>query len=566
MKSLVFKNIYLLSQKERKAKEVNFHVNRNLVYGKNHTGKSSLIKSIFITLGATPAGKLRKWDTGTLCLLDLSINGKDYKILYQMGYRALFNHNNQIVLATGEHQVWTKFFSEITGFNLLVSAKKTSNLVPADPACFFLPFYIDQDGSWQAQQWGTFPSTNRFSAPQGDILEFFTGIKPSEWYREEAKRKQKQTTLTELENEREFLKRAKLRLHDNLPQNCVKINSQNFETEIRELTEKVNSLNKKQEVLRERVYEEQEILTSLEIQVELSKEALNTYGNDASYLANRQSQNLICPTCNAEHKETFLDILNYAEDARTLQGLVLSLNNDAFTAREQLNKTKQELSNLKAYYLEISEILQTKKGELEFKDIVKNMSAENAYNAFFLEEEKLQNEINELQNSIHEILENLKKHSDKKRKKMIIEDYRGFYTVALSELNMPPIEMKRQQLRSRPSLSGSGGPRELLAYYSSLWKTISKHGDFNVPIVIDSPNQQGQDEYNLPLVLEYVATKLPDNNQIIIGSEIETEHDFDNKIEFQKPYQLLDEEEYEKQNSHFSPFVNAMMKELDKKD
>lgn len=58
MKSFRFESIWLLSHNEKRARRITFHPRRNLVLGTNHTGKSTLVKSLFMTLGATPAGEL----------------------------------------------------------------------------------------------------------------------------------------------------------------------------------------------------------------------------------------------------------------------------------------------------------------------------------------------------------------------------------------------------------------------------------------------------------------------------------------------------------------------------
>lgn len=53
MKNLVLKKLLLLSKKEGKAREIPFHIETTVITGVNDTGKSSLIKSIFHSLGAS---------------------------------------------------------------------------------------------------------------------------------------------------------------------------------------------------------------------------------------------------------------------------------------------------------------------------------------------------------------------------------------------------------------------------------------------------------------------------------------------------------------------------------
>ncbi|GAB1257504.1 hypothetical protein [Aurantivibrio plasticivorans] len=557
MKRLELEKVYLLSQKEKRARKIEFHPKTNLIVGVNHTGKSSLIKSIFKTLGAKPQGKLKKWDEATISIVQFKVQGKSFKVAQHMGYRGLFDESDQLLTVTGDHVEWSKAFAEVTGFNLLVTNKGDLETVVADPACFFLPFYIDQDGSWQAG-WDTFPSSKRFKTPMGAILEYFTGIKPFEWYKHDAKKKQAQLALSDLRSEKKFLDRAKVRLENSLPMSGPKVDAENFSLEIDQLTEEVSFLNAEQEKLRKMLVKERELISSVRAQIVLSQDALKVYEGDTNYLEHEREK-LVCPICDAEHTENFLDLFTYAEDARILRTMVLELNHDLVGLTKTHHASQDEMNKLEARYKKISEILEAKKGEMNFKDVVNSMSAEHAFNAFSTELADLESQIGVKLGEIEVLDEKLNGLKDNKRSKRILEDYRKAYSTALISLNLPSIEMKRQKLTSRPALSGSGGPRQILAYYAAIWQTAVNNGDFLIPIVIDSPNQQGQDHINLPKVLEYVSKKLPTTTQLIIGSEIDTEYEFDKKIELSQPYQLLSEDEYDDVEKMISTYTESMV-------
>ena len=55
MKRLVFEEIQVLSFREKKAIKVQFNPKRTIIKGSNQVGKSSLMKSIYYTLGANPS-------------------------------------------------------------------------------------------------------------------------------------------------------------------------------------------------------------------------------------------------------------------------------------------------------------------------------------------------------------------------------------------------------------------------------------------------------------------------------------------------------------------------------
>ncbi|TKJ00915.1 hypothetical protein FC695_20400, partial [Bacillus cereus] len=51
MNRLTLKKLIVISESEKKSKEIEFKEGLNIIIGKNKTGKSSLIKSIFFTFG-----------------------------------------------------------------------------------------------------------------------------------------------------------------------------------------------------------------------------------------------------------------------------------------------------------------------------------------------------------------------------------------------------------------------------------------------------------------------------------------------------------------------------------
>jgi len=557
MKNFLFEDIWLLSHGERRGIRVTFHPKKNLIVGRNHTGKSTIIKNLFVTLGARPQGNLQQWDATAATVVTFSLDGVRIRIAHQGGNRAMFSDDGQLVFTSSSYQDWTAKLAEVLGFNLVLT-DKNQNTVPADVRCFFLPFYINQDGSWQSG-WDTFTGMQQYRQPIGAILEYFGGIKPPAYYELESKRIVATRQLEEVRKEERILERTRERLSKSLVITGTKIDPKNFETEIASLTVAVIELNTKQETLRDTAVKEQELLAGIQLQVRLAEDALATYEKDSAYLRTESREPLICPTCGAEHQESFMELLGYAEDARVLRDLVVRLRHDASTTAEQVRKTQSQLLDLERNYRGIASLLEVRRGELKFGDVVADLGAERAFRAF-------EDEINTLKTAIAISLEELemldrklKALTELKRSKAILRMFREGYSSALRGLNLPPIEVKGARLTSRPSLSGSGGPRSILAYYSALWQTFrSDYGSFNVPLVVDAPQQQGQDDVNLPAVVRYIARDLPVDAQVLVGIEKDLGEPFDHKIVLEKPYGLLREDQFAEVSGFVDPFVEQM--------
>ncbi|RQS57429.1 hypothetical protein DID96_36595 [Burkholderia sp. Bp8963] len=553
-----FENIWLLSHREKKARHVKFHPRKNLLRGRNHTGKTTLIRSLFETLGATPHGELESWDDNAACLLEFSVDGEHYFALHQDGRRALFDAEFNLIISTSKFAEWSKRFCEITDFNLVFSDKSESKVVPADPACFFLPFYVNQDGSWQSE-WNTFDGIKRFSSPFGPILEYFSGVCPPEYYRARAQKSQDAKVLEEHRREYRLLERAIERFSKTVPLAGPKVNAENFAAEIAQLTKEVNELNTRQEKLRSVAVREQELLSSLDHQIRMADEALVAYDRDAKYLRAEGAAPLICPTCHAEHEKPFLDLLLFAEDARVLRELAARLRDDAAEVRRRCQTVFSELNNLNENYLRISRLLDTRKGELKFQDVVGSIGAEAAFAAFDAERRQLQSAIDAAVLAVDALDEKMKELRSAKRTKSILTDFRDFYAASRIALQLRSVDVSKMKLTARPALSGSGGPRSILAYYAAIWRTVQgETGTYDLPIVIDSPNQQAQDDINLPAVLQFIAEDLPADVQLIVGLETPTDYTFDRELHLEHKFAMLRDNEWEAAQQMMEPLLEKM--------
>ncbi|OIS94217.1 hypothetical protein [Brucella cytisi] len=561
MKNFSFKSIWLLSESEQRARSESFSPKKTLLVGMNHTGKSSLIKSLFIALGAFPTGELARWSKDATVLVEFSIDGVSYYVIQQHNHRGLFDADGNLDFASANATDWGRRFADLVGFNLVLTDQQSKSVM-GDARTFFLPFYINQDGSWLAT-WSTFANLQQYKKPVDSVLEYFAGVKPPAYYELNSQKLVRQRELAELRGEEKVIKSIKDRFGKTLPFDGPKTIPDVFDQDIARLTEEITALNAEQEQLRNTLVREKETAESLDLQVKMAEQALAHYDSDAAFLQTEPHEMLVCPICHAEHDKIFMDILRYSEDARVLRSLVVQLKDDSLRAIDVLQKSKARLRMLDDNYSRISSILETRRGDLRLEDVVRAMGAESAFVAFEAELVELEAKINPLVITIDGLIAQLGELTSTKRSKNILSIFRTYYAAALQALNMPPVETKKMKLTSRPKLSGSGGPRSMLAYYAALWHTSrSEFGSFSMPALIDSPQQQGQDATNLPVMIEYIATKLPADMQVILAVETPTTFRFDKVIELDEAYHLLKPDQYEQIYEFMRPFTDAMYNSL----
>lgn len=558
MRTFQFESISLLSHRDKKARKVSFHPHRNLIQGENHTGKSSLVKHLFVTLGAKPLGTLEQWDPQTVSAVRFKVDGKSFTVVHHSGSRSLYDASGELLKVTDSHAAWAGAFAELVGFKLMLTLRKTGQAAPADPACFFLPFYIDQDGSWR-EKWDTFPATMQYAAPVRSILEYFSGIKPAEYYELKSEHSAVSKEADARTSEMRLLERARSRLSQTLPVGTVKLSEEGFEEEIRRLTAEANELNGLQEALRAKYVRESEVVASINRQIQVAFASLREYAGDQKYLASiANAHEIVCPTCGAEHEQSFLHYLGYAEDARILEELTRTLQKHLVDAKHQLESTSRELQSLRGNYARINEILERKRGDLRFREVVESHGSQAAHRAFDVEREQISGELADWNAKLSEIAARLDALADKKRTKRIVTAFREAYSLARQALNVPD-PAGNPNIVSRPNRSGSGGPRLLLAYYAALWKVChDEQVGMSIPVVIDSPNQQDQDDLNLHVVLGFIAESLPASMQLIVCVTKHSEAQLDKTIIFDKKYSMLLPEFYEEVESDVGPLYRRM--------
>lgn len=557
MRSFLFEDIWILSRKDRRAKVMTFKPGKNLILGRNHTGKSSLIKSLFVTLGAPPSGKLQGWDEDTITKVGFSVDGRRFAALHHAGTRALFDADGKALAIAQNQPTWSEAFATVTGFNLPL-VDKNSKTVLADPRCFFMPFYINQDGSWMAE-WNTFTGIQQYKAPILSMLEYFTGVKPPEYYASKAKKDAEQIFIDELRREKVSLDKARERVSKSLSMSGPKVDPKNFEVEIAQLTNEITELNRKQETLRDQAVKERELLSSIKLQNKLAEEALKVYESDSAFIRSEPWDAIVCPICNAEHENSFLDMLTYAEDARSLRDITVRLRGDAREVESQLSKTQGQINELAAHYRKVSDLLATRRGDMQFTQVVDSLGAERAFNAFEQERAVIEKELGERLLIQERLSAEMDKLTDRARSKEILKTFRDAYSSALIALNLPATNTSKARLNSRPEISGSGGPRSVLAYYAALWATCyGPMGSFQVPLVVDSPNQQGQDDINLPKIVQFICERLPKQAQLILGSEMGADHAFDQKFELSDQYRLLNKASFDEVDAAIEPFLSLI--------
>lgn len=501
---------------------MSFHPRKTLLWGGNGGGKSAVVKSLFRAFDAEPHGQIDYWDYSAIIAVDFEVAGRTLTVVRREDIRALFEGNQILGVATSSLE-WNKVFADAVGFELHLLDRK-GRFRPAAPGNYFLPFFINQDGSF-GSSWDTFDSLEQFKTFAQHTVEYFTGVRPAQYFELKSREQSAKSKEAELRVELATLGRTRVRVKKNLKTIPIKLSEKEFQTEVRELSVRLNALVKDQDEVRRRILEDQELQTSLNDQIQLSVGALSEHKADfkVAASASAQGEKYTCPTCHAEHHESFHSLLGLSEDARELHVLKTHLEDLLKTTRVRLERSRQKAALLKQEYAQIQTLLNVKRGKYTFDDFLKSRSAYAVDAQLGAEEQVVQKEIDAQLQVLRDIKEGLRTVADEHDSQAPTEAFRMHLANAFAQLNVPsPEGLEKWSVHKRPSKSGSRHARSVIAYYAALWRTIEAKGEMPVPLVIDSPNQGAQDGPHLKMLLTEIATNAPATAQVILAHEEST--------------------------------------------
>lgn len=548
MTRLRFKKLWLVSETTRAARSINFHPNRTLLVGRNHTGKSTVVKHVFRTLGCETKGKSDRWDSLAISVLEFELDGKPYTAYRKANVYALRDDDNSATRVTSNYSEWVDIMAGIFDFRLMLPTHQDT-LAQATPPYLFLPYYLDQDGSW-LQQWNSFDKLSQFSNWKKPLAAYVTGQRPNGYYLAKFEESKAKAMLHQLNQELGVVQSALSRVKKTLPRPTIHLDVAAFKQEITDLLRTSTLLKTDQESLRKKAFDYAAQRESLSSQISMARDALRDLEGDLKYLTeSRTEQEITCPTCGTNHESGFPVRLILIDDAVTLRKVISELEAEHRKYEEQLANIYGKINHIKRKTLAIEKTLQTKKGIIRLQDVVDSQSSEVVRNAFAKDMDSLRRQLAAQEKISTDAKFKVNQFDLPERTKAINEFYSERMELFANKLGVPDL---REDVKKRPdasiSASGSALPRSLLAYQFAVLHTAKEKGDAkHFPVVIDSPNQQGQDAEHLKQMLTFIVKRTPSDQQLILAVEDRpSEFNFDGQVvELTTPFGLLEANQYD---------------------
>lgn len=549
MKKLFISEILLLSQKEKKAKKIEFDRYRTLIYGKNHTGKSSLIKCIYRTFGAEPILNSKFKDANVISLVKFELDSESYQIMRD-GKRFSIYDGNSKHLKTFDSVTneLAPYLSELFDFKPLFQSQKNGFIIPP-PAYLLLPFYVDQDESW-SKSWSSFKSLQQIKDHRSQCIYYHSGIRPNQYYETKKEIEVYLKTIEETEKEQRITNKILQDVKSKLSQSQFNINIDEFKNEITELLIELELLKKKEETIKSDLHDLYHIKATYDVQIGIVKQAILESHNDLEFASDKLPELISCPTCGAEYGNSFAERFEIAQDEQKSKDLLIELSKEAKEIQDKIDIEFNKLTLTSSELNRIDKIFEEKKGDLKLKDVIES-SGKNQIKAIFTERYHELLDIL-LENTLKKdkLVKRLKEFEGKKRRDEIVNYYRYTLTSFLKKLDVYSLnedEYSSLITKIEDKETGSSRPRALIAYYFTFFHLMKKYSSTTYfPLIVDSPNQQDQDVEHIDKIMTFIQSNQPDNSQLILGLAETYGIDFNCKvITLEEKYSLLQSDEYE---------------------
>ncbi|HZZ94025.1 MAG TPA: hypothetical protein VFE23_15800 [Usitatibacter sp.] len=567
MKYLRFEKLYLLSEAERKARRFNWSPKANALIGSNHVGKSTVIRSLFETFGCKTSPLGNEWNPRAIAsAVAFSVGETRFEIMRWNGSYGLFDRNRNLLWVTAEAGKLRDYLSELFGFVLpLTPNNSAAEPRQARPAMFFVPFFVDQDGSWDSS-WRTFGGLGEFKQWQKPAIELALGIRPSEYWQTASDLARERKSLDEAARDQRVLDDAKRRLAERFPRGPWFRDALSFRRDLKALEERASHLAREQEATRGACTDAIAARDNFQAEARLIESALNEHASDMQFLDTQPTDEpILCPTCGTPHEHSFHERLNLEAEADELRQLRESLLRRIDSVNREYAREREKLDKLDEQAKEIERILDTRRGDIKLRDVVQRAGIETAHGAFEDQQQALNERRGQLLRAIQDLETKLALYDNKERARDIREMFNRLYARFAQALDVPPSLLQRRgEIAVKPQQGGSGGPRAVLAYYFAMSHTASQFSWGTIPpLVVDSPHQKAQDEINRPIVTEFIFKYRPEEQQLIVGLEEPRPDsaplgDLDKEYFLTKKYELLEAEEFEEVQNALRPLARAM--------
>lgn len=561
MSSMFFKSIIIADVQKHTARFVPFEQGLNVVTStENHVGKSSVIKSLYDTLGAEVKFDAR-WDKDSkLSSVIIDVDGVEYRIVRFIRRFAVFKGPELLLLTESITKDLAPKLSEIFNFSVYLAEKgEKKRVVQAPPAFTFMPYYIDQDKGW-SELYDSFERMDQFAKPErAKSLFFHLGLYTKSRIESQARKDQLKDEIKELQEREQRLLITIKAISEELNNIIPADNEEELERHLARPRKEIEQLVQEIGRVRNKIQEFQTTLEQHESQLDIIQQfqRIKTPGSGEKKLMH------VCPQCGYEFSDDLYELVrsNYNQS-----------NAEYLRAQIELivNSIKSELQQQEQRYVALmNQLKEQEKVYDESQDAynayLRHRGLEDIFRKYQLELGQNRVDQSEKEDEIKSINKELQKIPDKKD---VEENYISYVKQNIITLGAWAQDYDGKiKLLKALNAQGSLMPKIILSQYNGLFQTMADMSSSvtRFPFVVDSPRNMESSVSSSKEILTMIAkiTSLP---QVIVATvdydEFGVEDDGKaHKIYFTEQFSVLNEDTYRENAEEIEGLYQLMTSE-----
>lgn len=563
---MIFNKILIADLNTKTAKLVNFTEGINVITSEeNHVGKSSLVKSLYHSLGAE-VGFDEMWDKKSkLYITEIIINNDIYKFVRHNGKFVVLK-NDIIELITDSISVeLAKYYEYILNFSVYLPNKNTGKHELAPPVFTFLPYYIDQDAGWGMEPYTSFQYLNQYNKKYRQTsLYYHLGVYNKDYIDLLAKIDKNKNEISTIDTKINEIKTPLAILQK---ESSFLIQSENigdFDSSFVISKEALEEIIKDVSISRDKIQKLESQLLQYSRQKNTIKEYNKIRKSNKLFVDNNQYIPA-CPKCGYIMSE---EIYKIVQSQYAIANEEFILNQIEYLIKKVDEQLKIEKDNyvILAKKLKIEEEkIQNKENKFEIYTKLKGLNStikhlEEEYNKLAGRKVYLENENKNLEKEKRKITD----------KKLVDAKYEEYLHSDLTSLGAWNSTFEKKLKISEPlKAQGTLSSKIILSQYTALYKTMNSLSIDSIPrfpFVIDSPRTKEASKLSSKEILDLILNieSLPQTIIVTVDFKDYVNPEFNNTniniVTLTKQFELLNNHDYESYSSDINNMYNLLKK------
>lgn len=555
MKKIRFKEIALMSY-NGVARRINLNSDLVLLAGGNESGKSSILKTLYHTLGATVYPFAQRWDgANVISLLKFTVDGANFKVVRLANDVYVFNPDGTLRFHETDRIKIAAKINDLFGIPPF-HKDNAGNEITLPVGCLFMPFYIDQDHGWD-QPWN---SLLRLDGGKHNAMMFHVGAINEDYYSFKSLLDATETKLKGIIDEiigSNKFKNTFLNRYKNV--GILPFTDEDFQRGIDDVLVKLSSLKEEQNKILQELEKLYGVRYSYQFNINQLKENIKEIDKDFKY-ALKSPHELCCPMCGAMVENGPYERFKMLDDRDRCKNLLIENNRRLEQVNERVNEKERLSVEIKKKIEELQQAINKKTEQVTLEEMFIEKMKEHVeivmtdtVNALIADKAKCESEIAYYKN-------NLKLVSKDDVKQTIQKEFDNYMRSTLRKLGLERSEsQKHYSLGGKVRTTGSNIVKMVIAYTYAYYYVMMKHNcPVFAPIVIDEPKQNGLDDNGFSSIIDFIINNRPEGSQLILSltdSELNLLSKEYNPIMLYSGQDVMNADEYEGVKSEIEELI-----------